>query len=209
MSRQRIALLLYPGCIFFEVAAALELLAPACTIVCLTPDGTEHAASNGLRIAADASFDGATDRAWSCVLVPGGDPDAIFEAGRADACLIAAHRHGALLAGICAGSLVLARTGLLRGRRVTHNYTAEYAEPERVACTAPYWNGSIHEPADVVVDLPFITAQHWAHEAFAAAVAQALGVLTASEAAAWLARRRAQAGTLGSPASAIASSDSS
>ena len=66
------------------------------------------------------------------------------------------------MAGICAGALVLARAGLLRGRRATHGYTAEHATAEVVACTAPIFEGIRFERADVVVDPPFITAQYWA-----------------------------------------------
>jgi hypothetical protein len=53
---------------------------------------------------------------------------------------------------------------------------------------APSHHGIVFERADLVIDLPFITAQHWAHGVFA--VAQALGVLPPAEAADRLRRQR-------------------
>ena len=188
--RARVSVLLYPGCIVFEIAAVLELLARSCELRCFTPDAQPHAASNGTRLLADGSYADAVVYEARCVIVPGGNPDAIIEPGSANACLIAAHRRGALLAGICAGSLVIARAGLLKGRRATHNYTLEHTSADVVACTAPIFDGIVFERADVVVDAPFITAQHWAHVPFAAAVAQQLGVMSPAEAAQYLQRQR-------------------
>lgn len=37
--RPKVAVLLYPGCIFLEIAPALELLAPRCDVLFYTPDG--------------------------------------------------------------------------------------------------------------------------------------------------------------------------
>ncbi|MGC4076609.1 MAG: hypothetical protein QM702_06155 [Rubrivivax sp.] len=34
-----VAVLVYPGCIFFEIALAAEVLAGRCTLSCCTPDG--------------------------------------------------------------------------------------------------------------------------------------------------------------------------
>ena len=85
---------------------------------------------------------------------------------------------------------MIARAGLLKGRRATHNYTAEHAGPEVVACAAPIYDGIVFQRADVVVDAPFITAQHWAHVPFAAAVARSLGLLSEAEAAQYLQRQR-------------------
>lgn len=188
MSRPRATILLYPGCIFLEIAAAAEILAEHCELGYFTPIGEVHEASNGLRIMATGSYADAAERAAACVVVPGGNPDSIIEPGSASECLRAAHRGGAVMAGICAGALVLARAGLLRGRRATHGYTAEHATAEVVACTAPIFEGIRFERADVVVDPPFITAQYWAAGKFAAAIAEAIGVFSAKDVAAYLHR---------------------
>lgn len=187
MSKARANILLYPGCIFLEIAPAAEILAEHCDVGYFTPKGEMHEASNGLRVIATGSYAHAAERA-TCVVVPGGNPDSIIEPETASECLRAAHRGGAVIAGICAGALVLARAGLLRGRRATHSYTPEHASAEVVACTAPIFEGICFERADVVVDLPFITAQYWAAGKFAAAIAQAMGLFSAQDAAAYLGR---------------------
>lgn len=174
-----VTVLLYPGCICFEIALAAETLAPACTLHYLTPDGADHAASNGARLRADGAYARLFQApAPAAVLVPGGDPRSILlPQDRAREPLRAALAGGALLAGICAGNLVLAAAGVLAGRRATHNYTAAWAPAEKVAATAPYWAGLHYEEADLVEDGPVITAMPWAYRRYAAAVARRLGVL--------------------------------
>lgn len=71
------------------------------------------------------------------------------------------------MAGICAGSLILASAGLLKGMRATHNYTQEFAPPEVVALTKHFWDGITYEYADVVVDRQVITALPTAYRRFA------------------------------------------
>lgn len=172
-----VAVLLYPGCIFFEIAWCTEALARASARLRFhTPDGQPHAASNGARLLADGSYDDLARQHWAAVLIPGGDPGSIIPGHQADAALRRAAADGALMAGICAGALVLAAAGLLRGVRATHNYTAEWASPEAVAFTAPFWDGVHYERADVVEDGAFITAQPWAHREFTAAVVRRLGL---------------------------------
>jgi putative intracellular protease/amidase len=182
---RRVAVLLYPGCIFFEVALALEVLAPAVAIDFYTPDGQPHQGSNGASISAANSFQALAKAKVSAVLVPGGDPGSILVPDRpASHPLQVQASNGALIAGICAGNLVIAAAGLLHGRRGTHNYTAEYARPEQVSTTEPYWEGMAYVRADIVQDGPIVTAQPWAYRKFAALVGHELAVLSASEAAA-------------------------
>ena len=174
-----VAVLLYPGCVFQEIALAVEVLAPHRRLHYLTPEGEVHIASNGARLLADGPYERLVDEPMAAVLVPGGDPGSIVPTGRARAGLQAAAAQGAWLAGICGGNLVLAAAGVMDGCRGTHNYTAEHASPEAVALTAPYWAGLRFERANGVVDAEHrrITAQPWADRDLAAALAQALGVL--------------------------------
>lgn len=185
-----VAVLLYPGCIFFEIALAAETLAKRREILYYTPQGEAHHASNGARLLAHGTYDELADATPAAVLVPGGDARAIVPSGMANRALQACAKRGAILAGICAGSLVLAGAGLLKGRRGTHNYTLEHCDPAKVAATAPYWEGMVFERADLVVDGPIITAQHWAYVRFAAAVAQALGDMDHDKALAFVAKNR-------------------
>jgi putative intracellular protease/amidase len=175
-----VAVLLYPGCIFFEIALAVDVLAGHARVHYYTPDGRTHNASNGARLAVDGDFDVLRTTRPAAVLVPGGDPRSILlPVPRANAALKALADDGALIAGICAGNLVMAAAGLLRGRRGTHNYTAEHAPPESVQATAPYWSGMIFERANLVHDGNIITAQPWAYRSYAATVARALGAMDA------------------------------
>jgi transcriptional regulator GlxA family with amidase domain len=177
------AVLLYPGCIFFEVALAVETLAQFFEIFYFTPDGQNHRSSNGALIYADGSYADLETSDCVCVLVPGGNPDSVLlPENVVNRCLRANAQRGALLAGICAGNLILASTGLLAGIQVTHNYTLEYFPPEVVELTQAFWTGARYEKADVVVDRQFITAQPWAYRRYAAAVAKYLGVLTSKQA---------------------------
>ncbi len=180
-----VAVLLYPGCIFFEIALAVETLAEQLPVRYYTPDGQSHVASNGAHICASGDFASLATAPAAAVLIPGGDPRRILLPKRVAApALRAQAERGALLAGICAGSLVLASAGLLKGHRATHNYTAEHASPEKVAATAEFWEGMHFERANFVQDGQFITAQPWAYRQFAAAVAKHLGVLGPEAAAA-------------------------
>lgn len=189
-----VAVLLYPGCIFFEIALAAELLASLGSVLrYYTPDGTPHLASMGACILPQGSYaDLARDTGGlAAVLVPGGDPGSIIPQRLATPCLRSAAERGVLLAGICAGNLVLASAGLLRGRRGTHNYTSEHASAEAVTFTAAFWDGLRFEHADVVVDRPddggptVITAQPWAYVRYATAAAEALGLLSTAAATSW------------------------
>ena len=180
-TRGRVAVLLYPGCTYFEVEAAVNVLSQHREVLHFTPSGSALADSTGKIFDAQGSYADLERSEVDCVLVPGGDPGSIIPQQQATAALRRAANQGAVMAGICAGNLVLASAGLLKGLRATHNYTPEYAPPVDVAATAPYWDGILFERADLVEDVNRITAQHWAHEKFAAAVARQLGIANHGE----------------------------
>jgi len=178
-----VAVLLYPGCIFFEIALAAEVLRPYFPVRFYTPDGQAHEASNGARLQASGDLAALAIAPAQAVLVPGGDPRSVLLPQPLPAqALQAQAKAGAVVAGICAGNLVMAACELLRGRRGTHNYTAEHAPTEKVEATAAYWQGLHFERADVVRDGAIITAQPWAYRAYAAELALALGVMDADAA---------------------------
>lgn len=179
---QQAVVLLYPGCIFFEVALAAETLAKSLELRFLTPGGEDHPSSMGAVIRSSGSYDDLAGLTATVVLIPGGDPGSIIPEGRANAALRAACDREAVIAGICAGGLVMASTGLLMGVRATHNYTAEFTSAEVVDFIAPHWDGVIYERSDVVVDGRFITAMPWAYAKFAAAVARSVGAMSEAEA---------------------------
>jgi putative intracellular protease/amidase len=180
---QQVAVLLYPGCVFFEIALAAETLAPRFAITFLTPDGEDHRGSNGATVVSDGPFVSLLERDLAAVLVPGGDPRSLLMPKRQeiDHLAVLANRR-VVVAGICAGNLILAAGGVLANRRGTHNYTTEHAPPEGVAATAHYWEGMYFERKNLVQDANVITAQPWAYREYAASVAEALGAATPVEA---------------------------
>jgi putative intracellular protease/amidase len=190
--QRRVAVVLYPGCIFFEISAVSELLADRCEVKFLSSHDSIHVASNGSRILTDGILVDPRELSdgFDAIIVPGGNPDSIVEPHTVDSFITCAYDSGAIIAGICAGSLVIANAGLTMGVRITHNYTDRYAPPEIVAAAAPIFDGSIYEESDVVVDSNVITAQPWASIKFAATVARQLGVLSQDEYAAYLGSHR-------------------
>ncbi|WP_128003678.1 DJ-1/PfpI family protein [Piscinibacter defluvii] len=183
--RSEVSVLLYSGCTFFEVALAVEVLAPRYDVRYYSPDGRDHLASNGATIVPHGSYRDLEASTSVAVLIPGGDPGSILvPENLARNCLTVTHDRSALLAGICAGNLVIAAAGLLRGGRGTHNYTSQYASAEQVETTAPYWSGMTYEHADLVHDGLIVTAMPWAYRKFASKVGQLLGALSESEASA-------------------------
>jgi putative intracellular protease/amidase len=170
-------ILLYPGALYFEIALAAQTLAAHMPLWRLTPDGRPLRSADGVAVEPDGAFDALSELRPRVVLIPGGDPDSILLPPHpALRRLAPLAEGGTLVAGICAGNLVMAAAGLLAGRRGTHNYTAEHAPPEVLAATAPFWTGLHFEHADLVRDGNLITAQPWAWRRYAAAVAQHLGL---------------------------------
>lgn len=178
-----VAVVLYPGCVFFEVALAAEVAAAKFPVRAYSPDGNAHAASNGLAVEVAGSFGDLSSTPAKAVLVPGGDPRSILvPRALASEALQFQHNSGALIASICAGNLIVAASGLLVGRSGTHNYTVEHTSAEKVAATASYWNGMKFTRADLVRDGAIVTAQPWAYRKLAAEIGVALGLLDQDEA---------------------------
>ncbi len=157
-----VAVMLYAGCIYKEVEASVEALRGAVRLLHLSPDGKAIESDDGRRPVIDGSYAVLEQRAVDCVLIPGGDPGSIIENALSAGPLRAAARQGALMAGVCAGNLVLAEAGLLKDHEGTHNYTVDRAPLEKVEATAPFWAGMKFVSADIVEDRKRITAQPWA-----------------------------------------------
>ena len=162
---------LYPGCIAYEIMLTVELLGRMGQVQFATPDGRPHRCESGMTIAADCDFTSADPR-LSAVLIPGGDPASVVDNIELALMLKAAASRGALLAAICAGPLLLAKAGLLVGRRFTHGYGKQHAD-----FLAPFWAGALYEDSACVIDGRVVTAQAWAHIAFGVAVADMCGAL--------------------------------
>ena len=142
-----------------------------------TPDGDRFRDRSGVTVDADLAYDEVEPDAVGCLLVPGGNPDTIAENGHAKRIVREIVGRGGVVAGVCAGVVVLGLAGVLRGRRVAHNYTARDVPAEVRRRTDPLWDGAVFEPSGLAVDGGvLITARPERHEGFAEAVAAACGV---------------------------------
>ena len=169
-------ILAYKGCILFEVIQAASRLDPVLTVKVATPDGDCVKDRSGVTVVADLAYNEVKPGTIGCLLVPGGNPDTIAENARAKQIVREVLAAGGVVAGICAGVVVLALAGVLRGRRVAHSYTARDVPLEVRRHTDPLWDGTVLEPSGLAVDGTVITARPECHEEFAEAVARACGI---------------------------------
>jgi 4-methyl-5(b-hydroxyethyl)-thiazole monophosphate biosynthesis len=106
---------------------------------------------HGIAIEADAPLQGGLERAWDAVVLPGGLPGAtnLKNDPRVRALLVAQEAAGRTVAAICAAPVVLAASGVLKGRRATCYPGFE-----------AYMDGDfVHATDPVVEDGPVITSR--------------------------------------------------
>ncbi|MBS1963249.1 MAG: DJ-1/PfpI family protein [Bdellovibrionales bacterium] len=176
MSRKQVVVLLYPGCIPFEVALTAELLSGQYDVVNATPDGEDIPELPGLRLKAELSYSEVDVRKCAAILVPGGDPKAVVENRETDRILREADEANLLLAAICAGPLLLAKAGILKGRTVAHGY-----QNAQLEFLEPYFVGANLSDALFHADGNILTAKPDAHIEFAVEIACRLGAVDASK----------------------------
>lgn len=174
---ERVLTVLYPGCVPFEVALALELLRDECVLETCAPAGVARIEAGGLSIAPTHAYPDVQGDAYAAVLVPGGDPADVMRDPSLDRILADADGRGRLLAAICGGVLVLAKAGVLRGRAVTHTYTTDYGPRELVHATERFFRDCAYQTEPMVQDDHVLTARPDAYVEFAISIATQLGVL--------------------------------
>jgi protein deglycase len=174
-------ILLYPGCILFEVLLAAELLSQrGVRVDTVYPNGEAFKDSSGLIIQPTHRY-ASVPPDYACILIPGGDPSSIMEDTACDHILQQHAQRGALLAGVCAGVLVLAKSGVLQGKRIVHNYRSPFAPPENVRFVANFWEGAsvLQDSKCVAVrDGNIVTALPHGFIAFALETLKALDLTT-------------------------------
>ncbi|MBX7196820.1 MAG: DJ-1/PfpI family protein [Sandaracinaceae bacterium] len=194
--RAQLLAIVFPGCAYLEIAHAVAMGRSRAEVRFVSPDGGSVATSDGPRIAAEGSFREASIEGVVAVIVPGGELDAVADDDALSSLLRRAEDAGAVVGGICNGAIVLARAGLLRGRRVTHTVTERHAPvaswgPLR-AYADPLLEGSTYVDRPVVVDGPIVTAKPWASIAFAAELSVRAGLETPTDAARAATRARGE-----------------
>jgi len=157
----------YPGCIMFEVMLACELISKAHAIELATFDGQPFVSTTGLIFQAHMSYADVNVQDYNCLMVPGGDTQAVIENATLEKILRTANAEKILIGAICAGPLLLAKAGMLKGRKFTHGFGEHYQE-----FLAPYWDGAEFVDESVVVDGNIVTAKPEAHIDFGVMLAR-------------------------------------
>ena len=159
----------YPDCIEFEAILAAQVLrGENLTIDVATPDGADYMGPCGMVLRATHSYAEVHPEEYRVVIVPGGDTETVLDNNTLIGILRAANDAGATFGAICAGPLLLARAGLLKGRRFTHGYGADSKLAD--------WEGGSYTDEWVVVDGNIVTAKPQAYIDFAVDVLYAAGL---------------------------------
>jgi transcriptional regulator GlxA family with amidase domain len=169
---KKAVIILYPGCIYFEIAAFVAQAAASHKIEVVIPEGNQLRVDEGITIVADANYADCTLENTEFVVIPGGDPYAVIDNKTLEKLLIEAHgREDLVIGGICNGALVLAKAGLLNGKRCTHHCIEKYAPlPDYQVLldfATPLFASSVYVDTDVVLDQRIVTAKASATRAFA------------------------------------------
>ena len=163
--------LFYPGCIEYEIMLAAQLFHSHLPIDLATPDGADLLGDSGLTFRATHSYANVQPDEYLAVLVPGGDPTSVLDHPRLDWILKTAAEAGAAVGGICAGPLLLAKAGILKGKRFTHGYSREDAD-----FCSPFWAGGQYDDQRVITDGKIVTARPEAHVEFGVELLYAAGL---------------------------------
>ena len=182
MSDKKILLLLYPACISFETMLAVEVLGQAFPVEVVTTNNEVHTDASGLKLEPHLTFAELQLDDYAALLVPGGNPDGIVGDARVQQLVCETHTKGIVIGGICAGVVVLADSGILRGQTITHNYTEKYAPKEVVEFTLRFWESTEYVDTLCVESGGIVTAMPNGYIDFATTLAQKLGVYSAEQA---------------------------
>ena len=170
----KIALILTPGFADWEYAFIAGTGGPfyGLDVAFFTPDPGEVVSQGGLTATVTRSTAEIADWAPDVVVVVGGTGWEREGAPDVTGILAAQRERGGTVAGICGGTLALARAGLLDGVRHTSN------DPAYLAAYAPSYAGAtLYETSAVaVVEDRIITAPGTAVASFTAAVFEAAGM---------------------------------
>ncbi len=177
MELSEILVVLYPGCIFYEIALVVEILSEKYTITYATPEGEDHRTSNGSIITGVKSYESIDPWGLRAIVIPGGDPGSIKDNLRIEQIIQEAHDRGVLIAAICAGPFVLAKAGVLKGKKIAHGY-----DEERLELLQAYFEGVTLTEMPVSCDENIITARPEAHIDFAVEISCRLGCVDSSKA---------------------------
>lgn len=178
----QVLLILYPGCIYYEVATAVALLSDYQAELVSTSFKKEVKTGEGLNIQIDKEFKDVNPQEYQYILVPGGDCESVMGNEDLIALLKNTQVSQTIVAAICNGALVIAQSGLLEQKKCTHTACLKYADPdefaELLAVANPLFEHTQYIDEHVVIDQNIITAKPWAHIEFAVTIAQLGGLIS-------------------------------
>ncbi|MEJ8567520.1 DJ-1 family glyoxalase III [Elongatibacter sediminis] len=120
--KKRVLVPLAPGCEELEAVTIIDLLRRAdIEVVVAGLEAGPVTASRGVRLLPDTTLDEALDADYDMVALPGGLPgsDHLAEDPRIGAVLNRMHEGGHFVGAVCAAPKVLARNGILQGKKAT------------------------------------------------------------------------------------------
>jgi len=174
----------YPQCIEFEAILAAQVLhGEELQIDVATPDGEDFHGPSGIALHATHKYNEIDPTEYRVIIIPGGDTSAVLEDETLARLLTTANDSGVTFGAICAGPRLLAKAGLLDGRRFTHGFGADSELPE--------WASGTYVDEMVVVDGNFVTAKPQAYIDFAIDLLYAAGLR-----ASWTANHLHESGQL-------------
>lgn len=174
---KKVLFLAYPQYADFEVAHALFLLRKMdkAKITTVSVDGKPVESIGGLWTQVEASLSEINVNEFDLILISGGDGvHEIVDEGIVSKTLMNAFNLHIPIASICASAILLAKAGILNGRKFTclqHTYENNKALFEE----------SVYTGTDIEVKETIITAKGTAFAEFAVAVCQLMGLLKEKE----------------------------
>jgi 8-oxo-dGTP pyrophosphatase MutT (NUDIX family) len=169
---KNVTVILYPGCIYFEVALACEMLSKKYSIKYFSPNGGMLALSNGLNIETQSFIELSLDS--EAVVVPGGEFGSLKDDVVLNQFVIEAHAKKIWLAAICGGPFVLGKAGVLKNKKFAHGF-----EATQIEFLKTFFEDAFFTDADFVIDENIITAKAQNHIDFAVELAIRLDVADA------------------------------
>jgi putative intracellular protease/amidase len=177
-----IAIVLYDGCTLTEVMDFVSLFGDDNAVTFI--DGSKGASgmittSEGLSLSLPNSPSALQESIHDCVIVAGGNVASIIENEEVGVFLRKHHENAqTIIGGICNGAWVLAKSGVLKGKTVTHTaHTSCNAPAELISMAARAFEESAYSFENVVVDGQIVTAKPWAKAEFTIRVAELAGVI--------------------------------
>ena len=145
----RTCVLYYDSCALFEVTITSLFMKHAGEVVTVGPEIRDYESWEGLRVRPHMTLMDLDPESVDLFVVPGGNPDMVADDPDLQRMLMTLNQKGKVIAAICGGPAVLARSGILKGRR----YNSSLAEERKGE-----FDGAIHDDHNVVEDGNIVTA---------------------------------------------------